>query len=317
MPSLYSVYSVDFAGLSALISCDNGEALEFLDFLFGDLHGSTRDPSLDTSLHAVDTAADTTATLTISLTEELSEGTRERGEGEVYTLIDSSSKPLFTGCLDVQFAAVLFDQVIFQLLDRRKDGIALHSGAVVSQGGTILLPGQSGSGKSTVSAWLTSEHCSCRCSYLTDELIFLPDNDPSSVIPFPRPFCIKAGATAAIRAIMPKNGEEKMLADKHGALVPHRLLNPDFSLLPPPPPVLLIFPVYQTDVPLQIEKISVARTSALLMTCNVNARNLADHGFQQLVQLARAIPAYRIVYSSFAEFNEQLPDLFAQAGRST
>lgn len=309
------VYSVDFAGLSVLISCDNGEALEFLDFLFGDLHGSTRDSSLGTSLHAVDTAADTTATLTISLTEEFSEGTSKNlsERGEEYTLTDSSSKPLFTGCLDVQFAAVLFDQIIFHLLDRRKDGIALHSGAVVSQKGTILLPGQSGSGKSTVSAWLTSEHCSCRCSYLTDELIFLPDNNPDSLIPFPRPFCIKAGATAAIRAIMPENGEEQMLADKHGVLVPHRLLNPDFSLLAPPPPSLLIFPVYQADAPLQIEKISVARTSALLMTCNVNARNLADHGFQQLVQLARSIPAYRIVYSSFAEFNEQLPDLFAQA----
>jgi hypothetical protein len=305
MPPLYSV---DFAGLSVSIGCDNREALAFLDFLFGDLHGSTRDPLLSSSLQAVETAA----TLTISFTEELSEGNREKlGErGEEYTLADSSGT-LFTGNLNVQFAAVLFDQVIFHLLNHLKNGVALHSGAVVYQGKTILLPGQSGSGKSTVSAWLTSEHSSCRCSYLTDELVVLPENNLGSVVPFPRPFCIKAGASAAIRAIMPENGEEQILADKQGAVVPHRLLNPDFPFLVPPVS-LLLFPTYQAGSPLQIEKISPARTSALLMTCDVNARNLADHGFRQLVQLARSIPAYGIVYSSFAEFNELLPDLFAQ-----
>ncbi len=294
MSPLYSVYSVDFAGLSVPIGCDDRKALAFLDFLFGDLH----DPIAGTSLHAVETAA----TLTISLTEG----------GEEYTLADSSGT-LFAGSLNVQCAAVLFDQVIFHLLNHLKDGVALHSGAVVYQGKTILLPGQSGSGKSTVSAWLTSEHSTCRCSYLTDELIVLPENDSGPVVPFPRPLCIKAGASAAIRAIIPENGEEHILADKQGALVPHRLLNPDFPFLVPPVS-LLLFPTYQAGSPLQIEKISPARTSALLMTCDVNARNLADHGFRQLVELARSIPAYGIVYSSFAEFNELLPDLFAQAG---
>jgi hypothetical protein len=296
---VHTIYAVDFAGLSVPIRCDNREALAFLEFLFGDLHGSPRAPSLGiplgTSLHTEDTAA----TLIISLTE-----------GEEYTLADSSG-PLFTGSLNVQFTAVLFDQVIFHLLNHMEDGVALHSGAVVYQDKTILLPGQSGSGKSTVSAWLTSNHSSCRCSYLTDELVVLPENDLGSVVPFPRPLCIKAGASATIRAIIPKNGEEQILADKQGDVVPHRLLNPDFPFLVPPVS-LILFPTYQAGSSLQIEKISPARTSALLMTCDVNARNLADHGFRQLVQLARSTPAYRITYSSFAEFNKLLPDLFAQ-----
>ncbi|CAK8724632.1 hypothetical protein KKHLCK_14580 [Candidatus Electrothrix laxa] len=304
MPPLYPVYSVDFAGMSVPIRCDNRKTLEFFKFLFGDLYGSTKAPSLDTSLHAVDTAA----TLTISLTEGSTRGLSE-GE-EKYTLADSS-ETLFTGSLNVQFAAVLFDQVIFHLLNHLKDGVALHSGAVVYQDKTILLPGQSGSGKSTVSAWLTSDHSTCRCSYLTDELVVLPKNGAGTVVPFPRPLCIKAEASAVIRAIIPKNGEEQILADKQGAVVPHRLLNPDFPFLVPPVS-LILFPTYQAGSPLRIEKISPARASALLMTCDVNARNLADHGFRQLVQLARSIPAYLITYSSFAEFNKQLPDLFAQ-----
>ena len=304
MPPLYSVYSVDFAGLSVLIRCDDREALAFLDFLFGDLHGSPRSPSL----HAANTAGDS-ATLTISSTEGDTERLSEGGKD--YILADRSGGALCTGSLNVQFAAVLFDQVIFHLLNHLKDGVALHSGAVVYQGKTILLPGQSGSGKSTVSAWLTSKHSTCRCSYLTDELVVLPEKDSGSVVPFPRPLCIKAGASAAIRAIIPENGGEQILADKQGVLVPHRLLNPDFPFLVPPVS-LLLFPTYQAGSPLQIEKISAARTSGLLMTCDVNARNLADHGFRQLVGLARSIPAYGIVYSSFAEFNELLPDLFGQ-----
>ena len=100
MSPLYSVYSVDFAGLSVPIGCDDRKALAFLDFLFGDLH----DPIAGTSLHAVETAA----TLTISLTEG----------GEEYTLADSSGT-LFAGSLNVQCAAVLFDQVIFS--GRRKE----------------------------------------------------------------------------------------------------------------------------------------------------------------------------------------------------
>ena len=307
MPPLYAVY---FAGLSVGIRCDNRKSVEFLDVLFGDLHVSPRDPSLGTSLHAAETAA----TLAIALVEGgRSEGLSEKEEE--YTLADSNGT-LFTGPLSVRFAAVLFDQVIFHLLNHLKDGVALHSGAVVYQGKTILLPGQSGSGKSTVSAWLTSKHSSCRCSYLTDELVVLPANDSEAVAPFPRPLCIKAGAIAAIRAIIPENGEEQILADKQGAVVPHRLLNPDFSFLVPSVS-LILFPTYQAGSPLQIEKISAARASALLMTCDVNARNLADHGFRQLVQLARSTPSYRIVYSSFADFNELLPDLFAQSVRSS
>ncbi len=283
------VYSVNFAGLSVEIHYGDNKTHDFLDFLFGDLHNVAPSPLPQRE-----------AALTITQGEE-------RGQ---YLLTDRKGT-IFIGPLNVLFAAKLFDQVIFHLINHRKDGVALHSAAVAYQGGTILLPGQSGSGKSTVTAWLTSDHCQCRCSYLTDELVLLAQNDSSTVTPFPRPCCIKPGSLAAVQDIIPPN--EQIFSGQQGAMVPHRLLNPNFSPLAPPLS-LLLFPSYQADASLQVEKISPARTSALLMTCDVNARNLPDHGFSQLVQLARSIPAYKIIYSSFTDFNELLPDLFTQVG---
>ncbi|WP_446007946.1 hypothetical protein [Candidatus Electrothrix sp.] len=283
-----SVYSVGFAGLSVEIHYTDNNTLQFLDFLFSDLRASSNS---DFSGEAI---------LTIS----------QNKEGEHYILTNREGT-FFSGPLNVQFAASLFDQVIFHLINHRTDGVALHSAAVAYKGGTILLPGQSGSGKSTVTAWLTSDHCQCRCSYLTDELILLAADDSSTVTPFPRPCCIKPGSLAAIQEILPAN--RNIFLDQQGAMLPHRLLNPDFSPLAPPL-ALLLFPHYQADAPLQVEKISPARTSALLMTCDVNARNLPDHGFHQLVELARSIPAYTITYSNLTDCNELLPDLFAHVG---
>ena len=282
------VYSVDFAGASVAVHYPDNDTLDFLDLLFRDLYTPVTDSSPDP------------AGILMITTDK----------GEKYILSDSS-RSFFTGTLSVHFAAALFDQVIFHLLNRLQGRVALHSGAVVYKEGTVLLPGPSGSGKSTVSAWLSSERCSCPCSYLSDELVVLPENDAgSSVIPFPRPLCLKPGALAALREIIPES--EQILADRYGAIVPHRLLNHCSSLLAPPRCTLILFPIYQTGARLHIEEISPARTSALLMACNVNARNLPDHGFRRLVQLARSAPAFQIVYSSFSEFNEFLPDLFAQ-----
>ncbi len=142
-------------------------------------------------------------------------------------------------------------------------------------------------------------------------MIFLPENDTDTLIPFPRPLCIKAGSLEAIKKILPENKKEEILADNNGAVVPHRLLNPDFSL-PTSSPSLILFPSYQQDTSLQLEKISPARASSMLMSCDVNARNLPDHGFSRIVQLARSTPAYQLTYSSFSGFKTLLSDLFSQ-----
>lgn len=262
-------YIISFAGLYVAVRYDSEEVVAFLSFLFGDMQCSS--------------VGDYEEVLLIS---------RDENSGQ-YRL-STSTKVLFRGDLGVGFAAVLFDFVIFNLLNKNKNGISLHAGAVAYGEEVILLPGQSGSGKSTMSAWL----CAHGFSYLTDELIFLPDHESGQVIPFIRPVCIKTGAISEIKRIIPEDNIFNYLEDEQGLVVPHRLLNPDFSIITSPPS-LILFPEYQFESLPRINKISGAQTCACLMACAVNARNFEDHGFEKIVRIARSIPAYRVTYGCF------------------
>jgi len=42
------------------------------------------------------------------------------------------------------------------------------------------------------------------------------------------------------------------------------------------------------------------------MGCHVNARNLVDHGFKKILDIARSTPAYRLRYGSFQDAEDFL-----------
>ena len=273
-------YTVCFAGAHVSIQYDTDELYRFLSLLFDDVCGV---PVADPEIH-----------LFITLDESTGE----------YTLNSTACAP-FSGSLGVQFAAVLFDAVIFNLLNKNSHGIAFHAGAVAWQEKVILLPGQSGYGKSSMTTCLLTHGF----SYLTDELYFIPVNENAPMLPFTRPLCIKPDTTTAVSQLISERALSTAIADKDGLVIPHRSLNPDFLPISSPPSLILL-PRYLAGSTLKIDKISAAQVCTLLMTCDVNARNLADHGFQQIVQFARSTPAYQITYSSFKGINDALRDLF-------
>jgi hypothetical protein len=275
-------YRVGFAGAHVDIRWDTEEARRFLDFLLHDLQAAPGD--------------DNQKTLSVFRTDAAG----------VYTLaVDGHI--VCRGCLDFQFSAALFDTVIFHLLNSNNHGVALHAGAVGYQKQVILLPGTSGSGKSTLSAWLTAQGF----SYLTDELILIPDNDSEPPIPFTRPFFIKSGSAREIQKLLPDDQLPKLLAGEQGIVVPHRILNPDFPRHRTAP-ALILFPAFQSESELRVEKLSPARICTALMACDVNGRNFADHGFSRIVRIGRSTPGYKITYSSFAGLREKLDLLLAQ-----
>lgn len=274
---------LSFAGRSVAISRDDEAAGGFLDLLFADLS----------------TAAEAKPAGALRLL---------RAEGDSYRLGDGDTL-LHSGLLDVTMAAQLFDAVIFRLLAGQDGGLALHAGAVVRDGRVLLLPGQSGSGKSTLTAWLTSRGC----GYLTDELVLLPARGELQTLACTRPLCIKHGAAPIVKGLLPP-GQEAALEDDQGLILPHRHLNPVFTPTTRPPG-LILFPVYRPGAPLAGERLSGARASALLMTCNVNGRNLDGHGFPLVARIARTVPAIRLVYSSFHGLGELLDQLLATLPR--
>ncbi len=278
-----NLYTVAFAGSTVTLLYDTKNAEDFLSLLFTDVsqqdNGGERQHYL--SLIGV------------------------KGQSN-YQLHDDSTL-LYCGRLGVRFAAHIYDTVIFHLLNKAGGGVALHAGGVICKNRVTILPGQSGSGKSTMTAWLTSKNC----SYLTDELIFLPIHAPYQIQYFSRPLCLKPESVYLLRNLLTAKQMEDVLIDQHGAIIPHRLLNPDFKK-PLSPPSLIILPDYDPESNPRLELISKARLGTLLMGCHVNARNLVDHGFKQILDIARSTPAYRLSYSNF-QAAERLLDKFLPA----
>ncbi len=279
-----SEFIVTFAGGDICFQYQDEAAASFLALLFADLHGTT--------------AAEYEKVFVFVQTRD----------SEQYCLL-CDGEELFTGQLDVAFAATVFDRVIFHFLDTKKGGLAIHAGAVICQGKVVMLPGQSGFGKSSLTTWLIGYSC----SYLTDELVFLPEDNSQPACYFTRPLCIKTGSLPVVEEIadqddlLDTSGHDR-IAGSNGAVLPHRLFNPDYTPTPDPPE-LFLFPAYQAGASLVIEKVSSARGVALLMECAVNARNLSGHGFQQVAEIARNTPMYRVVYGSFAGMDVALAEL--------
>lgn len=264
--------TVTFAGSSIEFSCDSAEGLDFLSLLFADVSAPTDSEPVRCRF---------------SLRADSSSGGY---------LLSNDSSPVHRGPLGTEFAAHLYDTVIFHLLNENDGGIALHAGAVVCDGRTVLLPGQSGAGKSTLTAWLVSRNC----TYLTDELIYFSLEAPRRTTYFSRPLCLKTGSLHLLDQLINTDTTADIVQDDHGAIIPHRLINNDFKPAEAPPS-LVILPCWRAGSEPALEAISTARLTTLLMGCHANARNLAGHGFRRILEIARPAEAYRITYDSLQD----------------
>jgi hypothetical protein len=269
-------YPVYFGDTVVSISYDNPIALSYLTLLFGDVSG----PAPESRAGGV----------MIEL----------RRETEEEYVIDTG-KALYRGPLGVSCAAILYDLVILHLLFNASGGLALHAGAVTCRDKLLLLPGQSGSGKSSLTAWLASRGC----TYLTDELLLLPSQPDHRVEYFTRPVCLKPDVLPAVKRHFNPSLLEGMLQDSNGAIIPHRSLSPAPADDGPSWRMILL-PAYRQGASFSIEQLPAAQVTMILMNCLANGRNLEDHGFGSIVRLARTMSAYRLTYGSFIDLEEDL-----------
>jgi hypothetical protein len=86
-------------------------------------------------------------------------------------------------------------------------------------------------------------------------------------------------------------------------MIPHRLINPDYRHEIPPLSAI-IFPHYSRDTMPELQELSGAEAGLELMRSNVIARNLPGHGFGDIVQLVRQLPAYRLFYRHFSDLDD-------------
>lgn len=212
------------------------------------------------------------------------------GQQPMLSLWDGE-KRLYFGTSRYQLAYILMNEVIYHCINDNDYHHALHAGAVSKDDHCILLPGSSGNGKSTLTSWLIANGY----QYLTDELVFL--SNEGLVTPLTRPINLKV-TDGHETWLVSEEDREEVISDQNGSMIPHRLLNPDFSAIQPRA-THIVFPEFSRESKVKLEELSPARSCLYLMQSHVNARNLDGHGVPDLSDIVRRCKSYKLTYSSF------------------
>ncbi len=269
-------YSIQFGGHRVDVLHEGKQSSQALEFLFGDIHGE--------HVNHIDK--------TFSLVQE-----------NQYWHLSSEGETKIQTTLLEDVANILMGEVVFHLIEKNTSYMAVHAGYVSDQHGGILIPGESGNGKSSLTFWMTLNNY----TYHTDELILL-SIDSNAVRSFTRPFNIKNYGLEPIQSLVNiDNLGENVMRGSNVHMLAHRAINPDYSTTTPPLKKIL-FPLYNKDASNTLTPISKASAGIELMKSNVIARNLAGHGFDQMLSIVKGVKAYRLDYNDFAV----LPELLSQ-----
>jgi energy-coupling factor transporter ATP-binding protein EcfA2 len=174
---------------------------------------------------------------------------------------------------------------------RTGDFLLIHAGAVVAPetGDAILLPGGTGSGKTTLVAALISEGF----DYLSDEAAAI---DPVSnlVYPFPRALAFKQGSWEVVASIW--KGVETIQLD--GGIGNQRHVLPEdlrAACRAQPSPVRTIVSVkYESSSPTEIVRVSRAAAAVKLAEGALNLRTYRERGIELIGRVVRDAECYQL-----------------------
>jgi hypothetical protein len=213
-----------------------------------------------------------------------------------YAIREGRPPVLLMGGLSRSETLIQISEIVAsRLAAHTTDGVALHAGAVGWGGRSILIPGQSGAGKSSLTAWFADKGF----AYLTDELAVVTAD--GGVAGLSRALMLKHDADTIVRAL-------PRLADwpshRAGEILISRPEQAGDPAQPEPLPcALIVFPLFTPGADLAIRPLTSARACIGLMGCNVNSRNLPDGGFAVVSGLARRVTAVELTYGAFDQLD--------------
>jgi HprK-related kinase A len=202
-----------------------------------------------------------------------------------YMIPEAVPLPLSMGLLAAEMGMNL------QIALGERHFLLLHAATVEKSGRALILTGESGSGKSTMSAVLMSQGW----RLLGDEFA-LVDPDSGLIHPFPRPISLKNAGVEALGALVKDNRFGPLLKNTPKGVLRH--LKPDAASIAamdkPAQPALLLFPAFghnKAKRPVGQGEVFVRLTQA-----STNYTALGERGFSALTRLVRSIPAQAIDY---------------------
>ena len=220
---------------------------------------------------------------------------RERDEGHI---VESADHLAGEVCgLAAQIALKVLYEVDFHLANLASDGLYLHAASLARHGQALIMPASSGSGKSTLTYWLTQHGF----HYMSDEATFVSLNSRMCT-GFTRPAVLKLGSLDLFPNLAAQSKLElrRGSGQRYGWLIGVSALNV-LGLQHTPLIKSFIFPHFQPGLDFKYEQLSAAHTAFELARCLINARNLAQNGFPEVLRLAQAVPAWRLVYGDLQQ----------------
>jgi len=196
-------------------------------------------------------------------------------------------------------ATFVMDAIVRALIFDLKAAVALHAGAVARNGQAVLIAGPTGTGKSSVVAWLVDNGF----EYLSDELVLIVD-EQAATLGLRRALVVKPGAAEKIALLTAFAASRHVLGGSHVMFSPAPRSSDQGSTTPTSR--FIVFPRFVGGAELQMRAMSAAEAGLRLVECNLNARNLADGGFRALSGLARLAPAISLQYADFAQLSGTL-----------
>jgi hypothetical protein len=180
---------------------------------------------------------------------------------------------------------------ITQLNGASRAGIVLHAAALSHRDNGLILCGQSGSGKSSLAAWLVANGL----QYLTDEVIVLP-NDGQEISGFCRSVILKSGSAFIWQRWLETVESDGFLQFKDGSAWIMPTLFSASAVQARVVPRVLIFPHYFPEAQFSVQKLTKPDTLFRLLQCLVNSRNFPDGGMAATTRLAKQVTAYSLTY---------------------
>lgn len=181
----------------------------------------------------------------------------------------------------------------YLLAERFNHCVMLHAGAVERGGRAILLPAMPGSGKSTLTAALVSRGY----RLLSDEFGVLSLDD-GRLRPLLRPIALKNESIGLMRSFAPASVIGPSFEKTRKGTVAH--FAPDAASVAakdvPALPALVVFPQFDAQTDLLIEKVPKARAFAKLAVNSFNYEILGPRGFDAITRMMLDAPAFRLVY---------------------
>jgi hypothetical protein len=288
MPAI-DVRRMNFAGSILDIAYDDPLCAHLIEYLFADVPGETNPAKSEQ-------APDFRYLLEIDQS------------GEKFNLFNGTefeSQHSERGDISLQ----LVSQACYRLAYFSTGGLLLHAGLVSRDGLGIILPGTTGKGKSTLTAWLITRGY----DYLSDELVYIPQGS-TEAFGFSRPLNLKrsAGKLITDRLGLTINNPE-IISNGYVNFIPPRLLG-NINVPRSVELGLIIFPEYQADSGFEVGQLTKAQTGLGMMRCLINARNLPDHGFKETTRIARRFPAHSIIYDRFDPVDKFLDQILEMIG---